>query len=166
MLFPLIRNRHFVVEFWKCQNAVSILPHEAKALLELFCLQLIELGLRQNSSCSSFASWGKIKIYFYTGGSGLDWTDDFKKFCGQDWIGFKLSDQDWNRTEKFHSLLISNILQCCKWSGFLIVIQPDSANQNLTRIGLDFWKTQPKQIWISKLHWSLQCNVWSSFCQI
>jgi len=35
---------------------VSILPHEAKALMELFCLQLIVFGLRQNSFSSSFAS--------------------------------------------------------------------------------------------------------------
>jgi len=37
-------NRHFLVQFWKCQKAVSILPHEAKALLELFCLQPIVFG--------------------------------------------------------------------------------------------------------------------------
>jgi len=42
------------------------------------------------------------------GGSGLDRTDDFQKFCGSglDRIQF-FSDQDWTRTEKFHSLLIS-----------------------------------------------------------
>jgi len=32
-------NRHCLVKFGKCQKAVSILPHEAKALQELFCLQ-------------------------------------------------------------------------------------------------------------------------------
>ena len=26
--------------------------------------------------------------WFYIGGSGLDRTDDFQKFCRQDWIGF------------------------------------------------------------------------------
>jgi len=31
------QNRHCLVKFWKCQTAVSILPHEAKALLDLFC---------------------------------------------------------------------------------------------------------------------------------
>jgi len=36
---PLMPSRQFLVEFWKCQKAVSILPHEAKAPLELFCLQ-------------------------------------------------------------------------------------------------------------------------------
>jgi len=47
VLFPLMPNRHFLVKLsWKCQRAVSILPHddEAKALLELFCLQPIVFG--------------------------------------------------------------------------------------------------------------------------
>jgi len=44
VLFPLMPNRHFLVKFWKCQKAVSILSHEAKALLELFCLQPIIFG--------------------------------------------------------------------------------------------------------------------------
>jgi len=50
------------------------------------------------------------------GGSGLDRTDDFQKFCGlstgSDSI---LSDQDWTRTEKFPSLLISGeyLYVCC-----------------------------------------------------
>jgi len=37
-------NRHYLVKFWKYQKAVSILPHEAKALLEIFCLQPIVFG--------------------------------------------------------------------------------------------------------------------------
>jgi len=41
VLFLLMPNWHFLVKFWKCQKAVSILLHEAKTLLELFCLQLI-----------------------------------------------------------------------------------------------------------------------------
>jgi len=36
VLFPLMPNRHFLVKSWKCQKAVYILPHEAKALQELF----------------------------------------------------------------------------------------------------------------------------------
>jgi len=44
VLFSLIPNRHCLVEFWKCQKPVSILPHEAKALLELFCLKPIVFG--------------------------------------------------------------------------------------------------------------------------
>jgi len=44
VLFPLMPKRHFLVNIWKCQKAVSILPHEAKALLELFCLQPIIFG--------------------------------------------------------------------------------------------------------------------------
>jgi len=44
VLFPLMRARHFLVKFGKCQKAMSILPHEAKALLELFCSQPIVDG--------------------------------------------------------------------------------------------------------------------------
>jgi len=87
---------------------MSTLPHEAKALLELFCLQPIVFGWRQNSSSIDFASWGKLKRH------------DFKR-ADQDWIGlmiFKnlrirtgsdsiLSNQDWTQTEKFFSPLIS-----------------------------------------------------------
>ena len=51
---------------------------------------------------------------------------------------------------------IGPVLQFWTWSGFRIAIQPDSAIQNQTRIGLNFEKTQPDQIWTSKLHWSLQ----------
>jgi len=80
-------NRHFLVKFWKCRKAVSILHDEAKALLEVFCLQPIKTGKRQNSSSSSFASWGKIKYMI------LHWqikTDYFQKFCrsGLDRIHF------------------------------------------------------------------------------
>jgi len=52
VLFPLMPNRYFLGEFWKWQKVVAILPHEAKALLQLFCLQPIVFGLRQNSSSS------------------------------------------------------------------------------------------------------------------
>jgi len=44
VLFPLMPNRYFLVKFWKCQKAVSILPHEAKALLKVFCFQPIVFG--------------------------------------------------------------------------------------------------------------------------
>jgi len=44
MLFLLMPNRHFPVEFSNCQKALSILPHEAKALLQLFCFQRIIFG--------------------------------------------------------------------------------------------------------------------------
>jgi len=36
VLFPLTTNRHLLVKFWKCQKAVTILPHEAEALLDCF----------------------------------------------------------------------------------------------------------------------------------
>jgi len=42
------------------KRAVCILHHEAKALWELFCLQLTEFDWRKNSFSSVFALWGKI----------------------------------------------------------------------------------------------------------
>ena len=99
-----------LVKFWKCQTAVPILPHEAKALLELFCLQANVFGWRQNSSSCALASWGIIKCMILHGQirTGSDW--GFSKFLwirtGSDSI---LSEQDWARTEKFHSPLISAI---------------------------------------------------------
>jgi len=59
-------NRHFLVKFLKCQKIVYILSHEAKALLEPFCLQSIIFGWRQNSSSNSFASSGKTKTHDFT----------------------------------------------------------------------------------------------------
>jgi len=44
VLLPTMANRHSLVKFGKSQKAVSILPHEAKALLKLFCLQPIISG--------------------------------------------------------------------------------------------------------------------------
>jgi len=55
---------------------MSVLPHEVKALLELFCLQPVTFGSRQKSSSSSFASWGKIKkrmILHWRIRTGSDW---------------------------------------------------------------------------------------------
>jgi len=47
VLFPLMPNGSLLVNFCKCQKkAVSILPHDTKALLELFYLQPIVFGLR------------------------------------------------------------------------------------------------------------------------
>jgi len=48
-----------------CKSCIFILPHEAKAPLELFCLQPNMIGWRQNSCSSAFASWGKISIAFW-----------------------------------------------------------------------------------------------------
>jgi len=94
------QNRQCLVKLWKCQKAVSILPHEAKALLQLSCLQPIIFDWRQNSFSGAFASWGKIKIHYFT------WTDqdwiglmNFNNFAEQDWIGFNFIgsglDLDW-----------------------------------------------------------------------
>jgi len=55
------------------------------------------------------------------------------------------------------------VRQCWKWSGSRIAIQPDSAIQSWTRIGLDFEKTLPDQIWIIKLRWPMQSNVFFGY---
>jgi len=47
------------------KSCIFILPHEAKELLELFCLSPIRIGWRQNTSSSAFASWGKIDTAFW-----------------------------------------------------------------------------------------------------
>ena len=46
------------------KSCIFILPHEAKALLELFCHHPNTIGWRQNSSSSAFASWGKRATAF------------------------------------------------------------------------------------------------------
>jgi len=100
-------NRYFVVKIWKCGKAVSLLPHEAKALLELFCLQPIVIGESQNSSSSSFSSWGKIKMHDFTL-ADQDWIGlmIFKNFADQDWIGFNFIgsglDSDWKISQSAH----------------------------------------------------------------
>ena len=101
------QNRHCLVKFWRCQIAMSILLYAAKALLQLFCLQPILFGWRQNSFSGAFASWGKIKIHYFT------WTNQdsiglmiFKKFADQDWIGFNFIgsglDSDWKISQCAH----------------------------------------------------------------
>jgi len=86
-----------------------------KTLLWLFFLQPIVFGWRQNSSSSSFASWGKIKLHDFTL-AGQDWIGliVFKNFADQDWIGFNFSgsglDSEWKISRSAHlwwSLLIS-----------------------------------------------------------
>jgi len=71
------------------QKAVSILHLDSKALLELFWLQPIVFGSRQNSSSCCFASWGKIKIHDFTLADQY-WIGlmIFKNFADQDWVGF------------------------------------------------------------------------------
>jgi len=86
---------------------VAILPHEAEALLELFCLQPIVFGWRQNNPSSSFASWGKMKIHDFTT-ADQDWIGlmIFKNFADQDWIGFNfigsVLDSDWKILQSAH----------------------------------------------------------------
>jgi len=63
---------------------VSTLPHDAKALLQPFCLKPIVCGSRQNSY-----SRGKIKIHDFILADQV-WIGllIFKNFADQDWIGF------------------------------------------------------------------------------
>ena len=102
------QNRHYIVKFWKCQKAMSILPHVAKALLQLFCLHPIIFGWKQNCVSGAFASLGKIKNHDLHGqirnGSGWWFSKILLTRSGSDSI---LSDQDWTGTEKFHTRLIS-----------------------------------------------------------
>ena len=84
-------NVHFIVQFCKCQKSVSTLPHETKALLELFCLQPIIFGERKNSS-SSYLLHEANKDWI-----GLVIFKNLRIRTGSDSI---LSDQDWTRTEK------------------------------------------------------------------
>jgi len=106
-LFLLMPNRHFLVKFYKCQKAVSVLPREAKALLELFCLQPIVFGWRQNSSSSYFTLWNKIKMPDFTL-ADQDWIRlmIFKNYADQDWIGFDFIgsglDSDWKILQSAH----------------------------------------------------------------
>jgi len=45
-----------LLNFGSAKRLWCILPHESKALLELFCLQPIAFGYRQNSSSGACAS--------------------------------------------------------------------------------------------------------------
>ena len=100
-------NRHLLIKLWQCQKAVPILPHEAKALLELFCFQPIVFSWRQNSSSSYFALWDKMKIPAFTL-ADQDWMGlmIFKNFADQDWIGFNFVgsglDSDWKISQSAH----------------------------------------------------------------
>jgi len=83
------------------------LPHGAKALLELFCLQSIVFGWRQSSSSSVFASWGKMKIHDFTL-ADQDWIGvmNFNSYSDQNWIGFNFIgsglDSDWKISQSAH----------------------------------------------------------------
>ena len=106
-LFFMRQNRHCLVKLWKCQKAMSILPHEAKALLQLFCLHPIIFGWREISFSGALASWGKIKNHYFTW-ADQDWIGlmIFKNFADQDWIGFNFIrsglDSDWKISQSAH----------------------------------------------------------------
>ena len=67
--------------------------------------KLLEAVKKSCKSCKNLPySWGKI--WFCLGGSGLNRTGNFQKFCGAGLDRIQVH-QDWTRTEKFHSPLIS-----------------------------------------------------------
>ena len=96
-------NRHFLFKFWECQKAVSILPHEAKALLHYFAFNQSFLAKGKIAPVVLLPHEAKEKWKF------LHWQIK----TGLDSIS---SDQDWTRTEKFHTPLIFAVSysQCCK----------------------------------------------------
>jgi len=83
-------NGHFLVKFCKCQKAVSILPHEAKALLELFWLQPILFGHKGKIAPVVLLPHEAKYKYMILPWWVLDWIGlvIFKNFADQDWIGF------------------------------------------------------------------------------
>ena len=82
VLFPMKPNRHFLVNFWKHKR------------LCLFCLLIQKHCWNYFDFNQSYLAKGKIapvvfclmrqniNTWFYIGGSGLDRTNDFEKFCG------------------------------------------------------------------------------------
>ena len=108
------QKRHCLVKLWKSQKAMSILPPEAKAFLQLFCLQPIIFGWRQNNFSGGLASWGRIKIHYFT------WVDQdwiglmiFKNFADHDWIRFNFIgsglDSDWKISQSAHLCQIAEM---------------------------------------------------------
>jgi len=75
-------NRHFLVKFWKCQKAVTIFPHEAKAPLKYFAFNQSYLAKGKIAPVILLPHKAKQKYMIYIDGSGLDRSDDFQKFCG------------------------------------------------------------------------------------
>jgi len=82
-------NGHFLVKFWKCQKAVSILPHVVKHYWNYFAFNQSYLAKGKIAPVVLLPHEAK-KTRFYLGGAGLDRTGDFQKFCrsGLDRIRF------------------------------------------------------------------------------
>jgi len=55
--------------------------------------------------------------WFCIGGSGLDQTDEFQKFCGQDWIEFNFCrsalDSDWKNSHSAHFWWTPEMIGLC-----------------------------------------------------
>jgi len=100
MLYLWWQDRHCLIKFCKCPTVVSISPHEAKALLELFCLQANVFGWKQNRSSSAFASWGLIKMHDLQG----------RIRTGSVW-GFSVRVQSWSNKIEFDPVLIRKFFE-------------------------------------------------------
>ena len=153
-------NRHFLVKFWKCRKAMTILPHEAKALLEVFCLQQIVIGELQNSSSSSLASWGKIKIHDFTL-ADQDWIGlmIFENFADQDWIGFNFIgsglDSNWKILQFAH---LCRAHLCLLYGGGLVPRTPAVYDTSGVKARLSHIL---QLMWTTSYLWNLCKN---SFC--
>jgi len=79
LLLPLLAKENCHAKFWKSQNAVFILPHEATR-----------------------TGWADQDM----GGPGLDRTNGFQKFADQDWIRFNFCgsglDSGWTISQSIH----------------------------------------------------------------
>ena len=154
------------------------LPHGAKALLELFCLQSIVFGWRQSSSSSVFASWGKMKIHDFTL-ADQDWIGvmNFNSYSDQNWIGFNFIgsglDSDWKISQSAHLWSEMRIQQTAEMSTDQDWIRTEAnfdriktgSNCNFLkfgRSGLD--RTEKIFVVLMKLFWKYQkFYLWSDF---
>jgi len=84
VIIPTISNFLVVIRFYRFDKSCK--SQKRQSLLELFCLQPIVFGSRQNSSSSAFAAWSKIDTaqkYMVIHGrirTGSDWYN-FQNIC-------------------------------------------------------------------------------------
>jgi len=130
------------VHLWQVTISLRVAPSPGRHNLGRIWTELME------KKCVFFCC--EKAAFFKFVGLILDLDFTFEKCSGLrlnlDWV-----KPDWIWTANYDS-------QCWTWSGFWIAIQSDSAIQNWIRFGLDLEEAQPDQIWMSKLHWSLQYN--------
>jgi len=124
-------------------KAISILPHEAKPLLELFCL----LFSAQGTTAPVVILLHETKyLISYIGGSGLDQTDDFQKFCGSGLDRIQFYRIRIGLTVKNLSV---SYLWCIEagvseWTPAGVLMNME----NRSGAGVDFFKEKPEPEWI------------------